>query len=139
MWRLLILKILVIIQSRMMMRDMLVLGHLGSCRTKWGPISIVGEGEIEAACERVFEYSCRLCEGGKFIRSEKLLKLRRHQRSTALVAQVEKVPEVIVPAAPDEKTTDVPAQVNGKVVSNEVEVDSENLVEGIIAQITLDN
>ncbi|KAJ8564395.1 hypothetical protein K7X08_000855 [Anisodus acutangulus] len=51
------------------------------------------------------------------------------------VAEVEKAPEVIVPAAYDEKTSDVPAQVNGKVVSDEVKVDSEKLVEGIITQI----
>ncbi|KAJ8553767.1 hypothetical protein K7X08_024445 [Anisodus acutangulus] len=58
------------------------------------------------------------------------------------VAEVEKAPEVIVTTTtPDEKTTDVLAQVNGKVVSDEVEVDSEKLVEGVIVQInaSLDN
>ncbi|KAJ8550836.1 hypothetical protein K7X08_000206 [Anisodus acutangulus] len=50
-------------------------------------------------------------------------------------AQVEKAVEVIVPAAPDEKTTDFLAQVNGKIISAEVEVDSEKVVTGVITQI----
>ncbi|KAJ8565877.1 hypothetical protein K7X08_008453 [Anisodus acutangulus] len=55
-------------------------------------------------------------------------------------AQVKKAVDVIVSTAPDEKTTDVLAQVNGKVVSAEVEVDSEKVVEGVLAQINaLDN
>ncbi|KAJ8532986.1 hypothetical protein K7X08_015875 [Anisodus acutangulus] len=57
------------------------------------------------------------------------------------VAEVEKTPDIIVPAATDEKTSDVPAQVNGKIVSDAVEVNCEKLVEGVIAQIntSLDN
>ncbi|KAJ8534771.1 hypothetical protein K7X08_016499 [Anisodus acutangulus] len=49
------------------------------------------------------------------------------------IAEVEKAPEVIVQAVPDEKTIDVPTQFNGKIVSDEVKVDSEKLVEGVIA------
>ncbi|KAJ8558050.1 hypothetical protein K7X08_004816 [Anisodus acutangulus] len=68
-------------------------------------------------------------------------KVEKAPKVIASVAQVKKTLEVIMPAALDEKTTNVLAQVNGKVVLVEVEVYSEKVVEGVITQInaSLDN
>ncbi|KAJ8564691.1 hypothetical protein K7X08_001151 [Anisodus acutangulus] len=92
--RILILKILVVIQWQKTIGDKLSLGRLKVVRHKVGPISAGGAGEIVTACgedKGVFEGSCvDYADREKFRRSEKAKKKQRtlNEKGVELTAEV---------------------------------------------------